>query len=138
MDELVAKEGGCREHERPDYRSHTNFGNTFSSTRASSWPSRVFKGAQRGSPPSSMHGFSAMHPKCILRRYRRRLFVQTSVRQAQTGELPLTIPKREEDIPSFGHFHSKDGKVQEICALSRQIVLNVWPGPLQRRSIHSS
>ncbi|KAJ3506547.1 hypothetical protein NLJ89_g6807 [Agrocybe chaxingu] len=29
-----------------------------------------------------------------------------------SGKLSLTFPKREEDIPSFGHFHSEDGKVR--------------------------
>lgn len=28
-----------------------------------------------------------------------------------SGKLSLTFPKKEEDIPSFGHFHSEDGKV---------------------------
>ncbi|KAF8955119.1 glycoside hydrolase family 3 C-terminal domain-containing protein, partial [Flammula alnicola] len=28
-----------------------------------------------------------------------------------SGKLLLEFPKREEDIPSFGHFHSEDGKV---------------------------
>lgn len=27
------------------------------------------------------------------------------------GKLPLTFPKRLEDVPSFGHFHSENGKV---------------------------
>ncbi|KAF5318104.1 hypothetical protein D9619_012049 [Psilocybe cf. subviscida] len=29
-----------------------------------------------------------------------------------SGKLSLTFPKREEDLPSFGHFHSEDGKVR--------------------------
>ncbi|PPQ73649.1 hypothetical protein CVT26_010607 [Gymnopilus dilepis] len=29
-----------------------------------------------------------------------------------SGKLSLTFPKREEDVPSFGHFHSEDGKVR--------------------------
>jgi len=28
-----------------------------------------------------------------------------------SGKLPLTFPKRLEDVPSFGNFHSEDGKV---------------------------
>ncbi|EIM87989.1 beta-glucosidase [Stereum hirsutum FP-91666 SS1] len=28
-----------------------------------------------------------------------------------SGKLSLTFPKREEDLPSYGHFHSEDGKV---------------------------
>ncbi|KAF9473031.1 hypothetical protein BDN70DRAFT_817828 [Pholiota conissans] len=33
-------------------------------------------------------------------------------RHNPSGKLSLTFPKREEDIPSFGHFHSEDGKVR--------------------------
>lgn len=29
-----------------------------------------------------------------------------------SGRLPLTFPKAEEDVPSFGHFHSENGKVR--------------------------
>ncbi|KDR82279.1 hypothetical protein GALMADRAFT_264459 [Galerina marginata CBS 339.88] len=29
-----------------------------------------------------------------------------------SGKLSLTFPKREEDVPSFGHFHSEDGRVR--------------------------
>lgn len=43
-----------------------------------------------------------------------------------SGKLSLTFPKREEDVPSFGHFHSEDGKVHKICSLLRNILLNVW------------
>jgi beta-glucosidase len=28
-----------------------------------------------------------------------------------SGKLSLTFPKAEEDVPSFGHFHSENGKV---------------------------
>ena len=28
-----------------------------------------------------------------------------------SGKLSLTFPKRMEDLPSHGHFHSEDGKV---------------------------
>lgn len=28
-----------------------------------------------------------------------------------SGKLPLTFPKRLEDVPSFGHFGSENGKV---------------------------
>jgi beta-glucosidase len=28
-----------------------------------------------------------------------------------SGKLSLTFPKRLEDVPAFGHFHSEDGKV---------------------------
>lgn len=28
-----------------------------------------------------------------------------------SGKLSLTFPKREEDVPSYGHFHSENGKV---------------------------
>lgn len=29
-----------------------------------------------------------------------------------SGKLSLTFPKRMEDLPSHGHFHSEDGKVR--------------------------
>lgn len=29
-----------------------------------------------------------------------------------SGKLSLTFPKRIEDLPSHGHFHSEDGKVR--------------------------
>jgi len=29
-----------------------------------------------------------------------------------SGKLPLTFPKAEEDVPSYGHFHSENGKVR--------------------------
>ncbi|KAF8892349.1 glycoside hydrolase family 3 protein [Gymnopilus junonius] len=29
-----------------------------------------------------------------------------------SGKLSLTFPKRVEDVPSFGHFHSEDGKIR--------------------------
>ncbi|KAF8963765.1 beta-glucosidase [Flammula alnicola] len=29
-----------------------------------------------------------------------------------SGKLSLSFPKREEDVPSFGHFHSEDGKIR--------------------------
>ena len=28
-----------------------------------------------------------------------------------SGKLSLTFPKAEEDVPSYGHFHSEDGEV---------------------------
>jgi beta-glucosidase len=28
-----------------------------------------------------------------------------------SGKLSLTFPKREEDLPSFGHFHTENGQV---------------------------
>ncbi|PPQ85427.1 hypothetical protein CVT25_006319 [Psilocybe cyanescens] len=33
-------------------------------------------------------------------------------KQNPSAKLSLTFPKREEDIPSYGHFHSEDGKVR--------------------------
>jgi beta-glucosidase len=29
-----------------------------------------------------------------------------------SGKLSLTFPKKEEDVPSFGHFHSEHGAVR--------------------------
>ena len=31
-----------------------------------------------------------------------------------SGKLSLTFPKTEEDIPSYGHFHSENGEVSYI------------------------
>ena len=28
-----------------------------------------------------------------------------------SGRLPITFPRREEDVPAFGHFHSENGKI---------------------------
>ena len=33
-------------------------------------------------------------------------------KQNPCGKLSLTFPKAEEDIPSYGHFHSENGKVR--------------------------
>lgn len=30
-----------------------------------------------------------------------------------SGRMSLTFPKRLEDVPSHGHFHSEDGKVSD-------------------------
>jgi len=32
-------------------------------------------------------------------------------KQNPSGKLSLTFPKAEEDVPSYGHFHSENGKV---------------------------
>jgi len=32
-------------------------------------------------------------------------------KQNPSGKLSLTFPKREEDIPSFGHFHTENGNI---------------------------
>ena len=32
-------------------------------------------------------------------------------KQNPGGKLSLTFPKAEEDVPSYGHFHSENGKV---------------------------
>ena len=37
-----------------------------------------------------------------------------------SGKLSLTFPRREEDIPSFGHFHSEDGKVHKILLFAAE------------------
>ena len=31
-----------------------------------------------------------------------------------SAKLSLTFPKRLEDVPSFGHFHSENGKVRRL------------------------
>ena len=35
-------------------------------------------------------------------------------KQNPSGKLPLTFPKAEEDVPSYGHFHSENG---EVCCM---------------------
>ena len=32
-------------------------------------------------------------------------------KQNPSGKLSLTFPKAEEDVPSYGHFHSENGEV---------------------------
>ena len=34
-------------------------------------------------------------------------------KQNPSGKLSLTFPKAEEDVPSYGHFHSENG---EVCS----------------------
>ena len=45
-----------------------------------------------------------------------------------SGRLSLTFPKRIEDLPSYGHFHSENGKVSfeaSISAISALIEFKV-------------
>ena len=32
-------------------------------------------------------------------------------KHSPSGKLPITFPRREEDVPAFGHFHSENGKI---------------------------
>jgi len=44
-----------------------------------------------------------------------------------SGRLPLTFPKRLEDVPAFGHFHSEDGVVSYIHIFSAQQNFKMFP-----------
>ncbi len=39
-----------------------------------------------------------------------------------SGKLSLTFPKAEEDVPSYGHFHSENGKVYAYIVLSNSLI----------------
>jgi len=49
-----------------------------------------------------------------------------------SGKLSLTFPKREEDVPSYGHFHSEDGKIRYgedlyvVCCFVSAIAVRVY------------
>jgi beta-glucosidase len=55
-----------------------------------------------------------------------------------SGRLSLTFPKRMEDIPSYGHFHSENGKVNfdKYCGLVVQVLISFKIGPLCRRPLY--
>jgi len=54
-----------------------------------------------------------------------------------SGRLSLTFPKRMEDLPSYGHFHSENGKVSfEFRGFVVRVLINFKLGPLCRRPLY--
>jgi len=55
-----------------------------------------------------------------------------------SGRLSLTFPKRLEDIPSYGHFHSDNGKASfdKYYGLVVRVLISFEIGPLCRRPIY--